>query len=127
MGSADTRGSASAPMPTDLTTWLLLFVVGAGVLALWLHRIDALRAVFKPAMDRAREDQIRDRTQALKHRAWSQDEHTDDRDLAARLQDSLYASGAEPLEIEDEMYLPGIGPMPKEWQDPDSKAPEARS
>ena len=94
------------------------------MLAAWLHRMDVLKSLFKPTLDRMREGEIRDRTQALQRRAWGQNEHVDDRDLAARLQDSLHASGQDSLSEDDEMYLPGLGPMPTEWNEPDP--PEAQ-
>ncbi len=101
--------------------WLITVIKAlAGLsLAIFGYQVFApkLRILFSDSVDdEARMTSLRDRARA-------RSEHGDDRDLSAKLQDSLHASGDDPFAEREEQYLPGLGPMPTEWHEP--KPPEA--
>ncbi|MEL6615586.1 MAG: hypothetical protein AAFQ43_07600 [Bacteroidota bacterium] len=102
-------------------SWLMFVLKTAAGLSLLIYAYQ----VFAPKNRILLSDGVGHETkmESLRDRARDLSEHADERDLSARLHDSLHASGEDPFAEPDEPYLPGLGPMPTEWREPE--APEA--
>lgn len=102
-------------------SWLLFVIKTVAGLSVLIYGYQ----VFAPKIRILLSDGVDDepRMESLRARARDFSVHTDERDLSARLHDSLHASGDDPFADSEEQYLPGLGPMPTEWREPG--APEA--
>jgi C4-dicarboxylate-specific signal transduction histidine kinase len=89
----------------------MAFVALAAAAAWWLHRLDVLHAVAKPFLRERRERRIADRTRDLQRKAWDLSIHRDERDLDARLHDSLRRPATD-WSDDPPMALPGVEALP---------------